>query len=455
MKIAVPKDQSAGETRVAASPAVVKKLIGLGASVVVEQGAGAHAGFSDSAFKEAGASIAKDAAAAVKNAAVVLGVNAPAAALMSKLKKDAIVIAGLRALTSPDDVRRFEKAGITAFAMELAPRITRAQSMDILSSQANLAGYKAVLEAASEYGRSFPMMMTAAGTVPPAKAFVMGVGVAGLQAIATAKRLGAVVTATDVRPATREQVASLGGKFLEVDPEMEREAETEGGYAREMPPEYYEKQKRKVAEHLTKQDVVITTALIPGRPAPRLITRKMVESMKAGAVIVDLAAEAGGNCELTKAGGIVTTENGVKIIGALNLPGRLAETASDLYAKNILNFLTPLVDGETKSLKIDWDDEIVKGCAVTKSGEIVNERVKEALAGAAAAKTPAAKKPSARKLAAKTPAAKKPSARKLAAKKPVAKSTAAKTPAAGPPVIDTPAPSAPAGDAGAEEKKEG
>ncbi|MCF3630630.1 Re/Si-specific NAD(P)(+) transhydrogenase subunit alpha [Thalassospiraceae bacterium LMO-SO8] len=403
MKIVIPKETRAGETRVAASPQVIQKLVALGYDVAVEKGAGEGASVSDDVFKAAGASIATG--AAVKTADIVLMVNPPATsgadALPAQMKKGAVLISQLAALTSPDDVAAYAKAGITTFAMELVPRISRAQSMDVLSSQANLAGYRAILEAAAEYGRGIPMMMTAAGTVPPAKAFIMGVGVAGLQAIATAKRLGAVVTATDVRPATKEQVESLGGKFLVVDPEMEKDAQTEGGYAKEMPKEYYDKQKQVVAEHIKKQDIVVTTALIPGRPAPRLITKEMVASMQAGAVIVDLAVEAGGNCELSEPGKTITTPNGVKIVGLYNLPGRLAQTASDLYAKNLLNFLTPLTDKEkTGTLAIDWDDEIVKGCCVTRDGAVVNTRVKEAMG----AKAPAEKKAPAKKAAAKKPA---------------------------------------------------
>ncbi len=398
MKIAIPKETRDGETRVAASAQVIQKLVGLGYDVVVEKGAGAGASVSDDAFKDAGASIAASAATAVKSADIVMMVNPPktsgAGALPGQMKKGAVLIAQLSALNSADDVAAYAKAGITTFAMELVPRISRAQSMDVLSSQANLAGYRAVLEAASEYGRGIPMMMTAAGTVPPAKAFIMGVGVAGLQAIATAKRLGAIVTATDVRPATKEQVESLGGKFLEVDPEMEKDAQTEGGYAKEMPKEYYDKQKQVVAEHIKKQDIVVTTALIPGRPAPKLITKAMVESMQPGAVIVDLAVEAGGNCEMSEPGKTITTSNGVTIVGINNLPGRLAQTASDLFAKNLLNFLTPLTDKDKKgTLAIDWDDEVVKGCCVTRDGEVVNERVKEAMG----AKAPAAKKAPAKK----------------------------------------------------------
>jgi NAD(P) transhydrogenase subunit alpha len=372
MKIAIPKERRAAETRVAASPDVVRKLIGLGFQVAVEKGAGHAASFTDAAFKDAGASIAKDAAQAIKSADVVFKIQAPDAGELSHYKNGAILIAGLGALSNPKEMQALAKAGLTSFAMELMPRISRAQSMDILSSQSNLAGYKAVLDATSEFGRVLPMMMTAAGTVAPAKVFIMGVGVAGLQAIATAKRLGAVVTATDVRPATREQVESLGGKFLVVDPEMEKDAQTEGGYAKEMPPEYFAKQKKVVAEHIVKQNIVITTALIPGRPAPVLVTEEMVASMQPGAVIVDLAVEAGGNCPLSKLNEVVITSNGVKIIGHGNVAGRLAEDASQLFAKNLLNFLTPLVDTENKTLAIDWDDEIVTGTLVTRDGKVVH-----------------------------------------------------------------------------------
>jgi len=397
MKIAIPKETQGGETRVAASPEVVGKLVGLGFDVTVEKGAGLASSFTDDAYKEAGAAIAKDAATALKSADMVWKVRGPVAAELSKMKKGAMLMASLNALTDGAGMAALAKAGITAFAMELMPRISRAQSMDILSSQANLAGYKAVLDAAAEYGRGMPMMMTAAGTVPPAKAFIMGVGVAGLQAIATAKRLGAVVTATDVRPATREQVQSLGGKFLTVDEEMEKDAETEGGYAKEMPPEYFEKQKAVVAEHIKKQDIVVTTALIPGRAAPTLVTKEMVASMHPGSVIVDLAVEAGGNVEGSKPGEVVMTANGVKIVGHNNVPGRLAESASSLYGRNLLNFITPMVDKETKALAMDWEDETVAGTLVTKDGKVVNERV------------PAAKAAPAKKAPAKKPAAKKES----------------------------------------------
>jgi len=305
MKIAVPKERLSDEMRVAASPDSIKKLSALGFDFAIETGAGDGASFSDDALKEAGAEIVADAGSAISGSDLILKVRGPEADAgdeMSDYSSDKILIASLSALGNKEQMDKLAATGVTAFAMELMPRITRAQSMDILSSQSNLAGYKAVLDAASELGRAYPMMMTAAGTIPPAKVFIMGVGVAGLQAIATAKRLGAVVTATDVRPATKEQVESLGGKFLEVDPEMEKDAQTEGGYAKEMPPEYFEKQKEVVAEHIKKQDVVITTALIPGRPAPVLVTEEMVASMPDGAVIVDLAVEAGGNCPLSELG---------------------------------------------------------------------------------------------------------------------------------------------------------
>jgi H+-translocating NAD(P) transhydrogenase subunit alpha len=378
MKIAIPKESLSGETRVAGSPDVVGKLVALGFQVVVESGAGEQSNFTDQAFKDAGASRAKDFAATVKGADVVLKVQPPTisgtSSELSKLAKGTMVLAHMSALNGGPNVAAYAKAGLTAFAMELMPRISRAQSMDILSSQSNLAGYRAVIDGGYELGRAFPMMMTAAGTVAPAKVFIMGVGVAGLQAIATAKRLGAVVTATDVRPATKEQVESLGGKFLEVDSEMEKDAQTEGGYAKEMPPEYFEKQKQVVAEHIKKQDVVITTALIPGRPAPKLITADMVASMGAGSVIVDMAVEAGGNCDGSVAGKIVV-KNGVKIVGYDNIPARVPEDASALYARNLLNFLSPHVDKDAKTLTMDWEDETVVGTLITKDGAIVNERV--------------------------------------------------------------------------------
>ncbi len=416
MKVAVLKERRADETRVAASPEVVGKLISLGFELSVEKGAGAGASFTDDAYKKAGASIAADLSTALKGAEIVLKVQAPDAAERAKMSKGTIVIGSLNALTDADGMKALAKAGITAFAMELMPRITRAQSMDILSSQSNLAGYKSVLDAAAEYGRAFPMMMTAAGTVAPAKVFIMGVGVAGLQAIATAKRLGAIVTATDVRPATKEQVESLGGKFLVVDPEMEKDAQTEGGYAKQMPPEYFVKQKAVVAEHIKKQDIVITTALIPGRAAPVLVTKEMVASMSAGSVIIDLAVEAGGNVEGAKLGQVVTTSNGVKIVGHANVPGRLAESTSALFGRNLLNFITPHVDKDNGGFVIDWDDETIAGTLVTKDGKVVHPRLLETKSKPTPKKKAAAKKASTKKAPAKKAPVKKAPAKNTPAK---------------------------------------
>ena len=379
MQIAVLKERRPGEARVAATPDTVKKLVALGAAVTVETGAGAGSSIPDQRYKDAGATIASDAASALKDADVVLKVQRPlrdgAVNELALMKKGAALISALGALQNKDDVAAYAAAGITAFAMELVPRITRAQSMDILSSQANLAGYRAVLEATHIYGRVLPMMMTAAGTVAPARVFIMGVGVAGLQAIATARRLGAIVSATDVRPATKEQVESLGAKFVMVDDEETKQAETSGGYAREMSDEYKRKQAALIAETITKQDIVITTALIPGRKAPVLVSEEMVRTMKPGSVIVDLAVEAGGNCPLSKPDEIVDV-GGVKIAGYTNLPSRIAEDASALYAKNLLAFVTPLIDKETKALKIDTADEIVAGTLVTQGGQIVHPSLK-------------------------------------------------------------------------------
>jgi NAD(P) transhydrogenase subunit alpha len=371
MKIGVPRERVPGETRVAATPDVVKKFVGLGLDVAVETGAGDAASITDQEFEQAGASIAADAAGVLGDADIVLKVQRPDPDEIGKMKSGAILIAHLQALTHPDEVQAYATAGLTTFALELMPRISRAQSMDILSSQNNLAGYKAVIDGAAEFGSAMPMMMTAAGTVPPAKVFIMGVGVAGLQAIATAKRLGAVVTATDVRPATREQVESLGGKFIMVDEGAMKDAETSGGYAKEMSEDFKRKQAEVVAEHVKKQDIVITTALIPGKPAPLLVTQEMVESMKPGSVIIDLAAEAGGNCALTEPGQVVV-KNGVKIIGYLNVPGRLPKDSSALFARNVYNFLAPHVDKQTKSLNVKWDDETVQGTLVTRDGKVVN-----------------------------------------------------------------------------------
>ncbi len=372
MRIAVPAETAANEARVAATPETVKKFIALGADVVVQSGAGIGSGLLDADYEKAGAQIAADAAATVKDADVVLAVRRPEPSALAGVHPGAAVIAIMDPYGQEKALKSLAKAQVQAFAMELMPRITRAQVMDVLSSQANLAGYRAVLEAAAEYGRAIPMMMTAAGTVPAAKIFIMGVGVAGLQAIATARRLGGVVTATDVRPATKEQVESLGAKFLAVEDEEFKQAQTAGGYAKEMSKEYQAKQAALTTTHIAKQDIVITTALIPGRPAPVLITAEMVASMRPGSVIVDLAAERGGNCALTKPGEVVTTENHVTIIGHLNIAGRLAATASQLYAKNLFAFLETLIDKESKSLKIDPEDELVKATLLTRAGVVVH-----------------------------------------------------------------------------------
>jgi H+-translocating NAD(P) transhydrogenase subunit alpha len=372
MKIAVTAESAAGEPRVAATPETVKKIVGLGAEVSVETGAGLKSGILDADFSIAGATVAAN---AVNGADLVLRVRRPSASELSCLKHGAIVIAIMEPFGHEDVLKAMAEAGITSFAMELLPRITRAQAMDVLSSQANLAGYRAVIDAAAEYGRALPMMMTAAGTVPATKIFVMGAGVAGLQAIATARRLGAVVTATDVRPAAKEQVESLGAKFIAVEDGEFKTAETAGGYAKEMSKEYQAKQAALVAEHVKKQDIVITTALIPGRPAPRLIAKEMVASMRPGSVIVDLAVERGGNVEGVKADAVADV-GGVKIVGYSNVPGRLAATASSLYAKNLYAFLENLIDKKTKALAINWDDDIVKATALTRDGAVVHPNFK-------------------------------------------------------------------------------
>ena len=368
MKIAIAAESDKAEPRVAGTPETVKKFIGLGAEVTVEPGAGRRSGILDDEYAAAGAAVAPG---AVKDADIVLKVRRPRADELLDYKKGAVVIALMDPYDNETAVNALANSGVTAFAMELMPRITRAQSMDVLSSQANLAGYRAVIDAAAEYGRALPMMMTPAGTVPAAKAFIMGVGVAGLQAIATARRLGAVVTATDVRPAVKEQVQSLGAKFIAVEDEEFKQAETAGGYAKEMSKAYQEKQAELIADHIKKQDIVITTALIPGRPAPKLVSNEMVASMRPGSVIVDLAVERGGNVEGAKPGEVVTV-GGVKIVGHLNVPGRLAASSSALYAKNLLTFLESLIDKKEKKLAINWDDEIVKGTLLTRDGKIVH-----------------------------------------------------------------------------------
>src|SRR5215212_4188441 len=368
MKIAVAAEADQSEPRVAATPETVKKMIGLGAEVAVQPGAGVKSGILDADYTAAGAAVSAD---ALSGADVVLTVRRPDAGALSGVNKGALVISIMDPYGNEAALKTLANAGVIAFAMELMPRITRAQSMDVLSSQANLAGYRAVIDASAEYGRAFPMMMTAAGTVPAARVFIMGVGVAGLQAIATARRLGAVVTATDVRPATKEQVESLGAKFVAVEDEEFKQAETAGGYAKEMSKEYQAKQAALVAEHIKKQDIVITTALIPGRPAPRLISKEMVASMRPGSVIVDLAVERGGNVEGAEPGKVAEV-GGVKIVGHLNVPGRIAASASGLYARNLYNFLETLIDKKTQALEVKWDDEIVKATALTRDGAIVH-----------------------------------------------------------------------------------
>ena len=371
MKIAIPKERRAGETRVAATPDTVKKYIGLGLDVVVETGAGAGSDIPDADYQAAGAALAPGFDAAVADADVLLTVRGLDGDQLPALKSGAVLAGILNPHGERERLDAYAQAGVTGFAMEFMPRITRAQSMDVLSSQSNLAGYKAVLDACAEFGRAMPMMMTAAGTIAPARVFVMGAGVAGLQAIATARRLGAIVSATDVRPVAKEQVESLGATFVMVESEETAGAETSGGYAREMSEDYKRRQAELVAETLKKQDIVITTALIPGRPAPTLVTDEMVASMKPGSVIVDLAVEQGGNVVGSRPGAVVQA-HGVTIVGHVNVPGRLAADASALYAKNLLNFLTPLIDGESHVLTIDWQDEIVAGTLVTKDGAIVH-----------------------------------------------------------------------------------
>ena len=372
MRIAIITETDPVETRVAASAETVKKLVALGATVAVQSGAGTHSGMTDDDFAAAGATIAKTAKDTLKDAEIVLKVRRPSSAEIKLIKKGALVLAIMDPYDSAEALAAMATAGLTTFSMELMPRITRAQVMGVLSSQANLAGYRAVIDAASEYGRGMPMMMTAAGTVPAAKVFVMGAGVAGLQAIATARRLGAVVTATDVRPAAKEQVASLGAKFVAVEDDEFKQAETATGYAKPMSAEYQAKQSELVAAHIAKQDIVITTALIPGRPAPKLVSEAMVKSMRAGSVIVDLAVERGGNVALAKAGETVMTANGVKIIGHLNVPGRVPASASALYAKNLFSFLETMIDKTTKALAINWEDELVKATNLTRDGAIVH-----------------------------------------------------------------------------------
>ncbi|MGG5822756.1 Re/Si-specific NAD(P)(+) transhydrogenase subunit alpha [Falsiroseomonas sp. HW251] len=370
MRVAVLRERRAAETRVAATPETVKKLIALGCTVAVEAGAGMASGIPDALYGEAGAEIAADPAAALAGAGIVLAVRAPEAAELALIPRGALLIGTLQA--DAEAAKAYAAAGIDACAMEMLPRITRAQSMDVLSSQANLAGYRAVIEAADAFDRGFPMLMTAAGTIPAANVFIMGAGVAGLQAIATARRLGGRVSATDVRPAAKEEIKSLGASFVGYEDEESKAAQTAGGYAKQLSAEFYARQAEVVAAHIAKQDIVVTTALVQGRKAPTLVTEAMVKSMKPGSVIVDIASDAGGNVALTKPGEAVTTENGVRILGHSNWPGRIAGASSALYARNLLTFLTTFWDKEGKKPALKEDDEIVKGVALTRAGAVVH-----------------------------------------------------------------------------------
>ncbi len=380
MRISVVKERRPQERRVAVTPDTAKRLVGMGLEVLVESGAGAASSFPDAAYEAAGAKIAADAKAALGAADIVLKVQRPLRGgeggidELALMRRGAVLVGMLQPLQQRADIDAYARAGLTAFAMELVPRITRAQAMDVLSSQANLAGYRAVLDAATEFSRAMPMMMTAAGTVPPARVLVMGAGVAGLQAIATARRLGAIVSATDVRLAAKEQVESLGATFLVVDIEAMKAMETAGGYAKEMGEDFARRQREHVTEALRKTDIVICTALIPGRKAPVLITRQMVAVMRPGSVIVDLAVEQGGNVEGSEFGKVVTTPNGVTIVGHANVPSRIAFDASQLYAKNLLAFLGLLIDRD-KNLKVDTADEIIKATLLTRDGAVVNSQL--------------------------------------------------------------------------------
>jgi NAD(P) transhydrogenase subunit alpha len=369
--IAVIRESHPGETRVAATPETVRKLIAAGFEVSVQAGAGVSASCPDADYAAAGARISASVEETVSGADILFGVRTPSSEALGALKPGVIVAASLNPHQDRAGLEALAARGAEAYALEFIPRITRAQVMDVLSSQANLAGYRAVIEASAAYGRALPMMMTAAGTIAAAKVFVMGVGVAGLQAIATARRLGAVVTATDVRPATKEQVESLGAKFIAVEDDEFRNAQTAGGYAKEMSPEYQAKQAELISGHIGKQDIVITTALIPGRPAPRLVTAAQVAAMKPGSVIVDLAVEQGGNVEGARAGETIETANGVKILGIPNLPGRIAADASALFARNLLAFSGLLLDKEG-ALAPDREDEILKAALVVSGGKIVH-----------------------------------------------------------------------------------
>jgi H+-translocating NAD(P) transhydrogenase subunit alpha len=363
--------EEAGETRVALSPETAKKLVALGATVKISRGAGSRSRFADAAYEAAGAVVTATPSEAITGADILLKVRRPGTDEVKELKSGGLAVAMLNPFDDRPGLDALAGSGASLFSMEFMPRISRAQSMDVLSSQANLAGYKAVVDAAAMFEQAMPMMMTAAGTVPAARVFIMGVGVAGLQAIATARRLGAIVSATDVRPATKEQVASLGAKFIAIEDDEFKQAQTATGYAKPMSEAYQKKQAELVANHIKGQDVVITTALIPGRPAPKLVSKAMIESMRPGSVIIDLAAERGGNTELTQPAQIVE-HNGVRISGKLNLAGEVPVNASSLYAKNLFTFLELMIDKKEKVLKVDWDDEIIKGTLVAKDGKIVH-----------------------------------------------------------------------------------
>lgn len=372
IRIAVLKETAPYESRVAATPETVKKYIAKGFSLTVVEGAGVAAAYPDSDYAAAGATLVGDNDKAAKDADVILCVQSPSP--LPKMKKDALLVGLLAPYGDKAKLETIAKTDAIAIAMELVPRITRAQAMDVLSSQSNLAGYKAVLEATAVYSRAFPMMMTAAGTVPPARVFVMGAGVAGLQAIATARRLGAIVSATDVRPAAKEQVQSLGASFVMVESDETKQAETAGGYAKEMSDDFKQRQAKLVAETLVKQDIVITTALIPGRPAPVLITEEMVKSMKPGSIIVDMAVEQGGNCALSKLGETVDV-NGVKILGIRNIPSRIASDSSALYSRNLMNLLGIIVSKEG-TIALNMDDDIIKSTVLTKDGAVIHPNFK-------------------------------------------------------------------------------
>ncbi len=377
MKIGIPKEILPGETRVAASPDSVKKFTSLNVEMLIQSGAGEAASISDDMLQEAGARIVADAATLYGEVDMVFKVGAPccngngAVDELAMMKPDAVLIGLLNPLSDREQAEAYAKHGLTSFAMELIPRISRAQSMDALSSQSNITGYKAVIDAAEQFGRILPMMMTAAGTIVPARVVVMGAGVAGLQAIATAHRLGAIVSAFDVRPAVKEQVESLGASFIEVENTESESAETAAGYAREMGADYQKRQAEVIHETLKKQDICITTALIPGKPAPLLISDAMVQDMKTGSVIVDLATETGGNCESSERNAVVV-KHGVTIIGHTNYPARVPGDTSTLYARNLYNFISPMIDGESGSLEIDWEDEVIKGALLTRGGSVVN-----------------------------------------------------------------------------------